>query len=460
MGVLAGAAVRLAGFGLGGGPVAQRVGGGVLAHGLGGRTDLPMDGVTAIAGGGAAVAASFLALTVAWTRPRLRPDGGRPLSARAARFLDAPWLTWTARWAALALTAAVVAVAFAGPSSDARNLAPWALFVTFWVGLVPVSVVCGPVWRRVNPLRTVHAVVCRVLRVDPSGVRALPKRLGWWPAAGWLLGFVWLELVAPHRSDPRLVGWLIVGYAAVNTGLGVWFGRDWFARGDGFEAYSSLMARMCPVGRRPDGALVWRTPLTGLVGGGGEAGLAATACVLIGSTGFDGVTRTTYWRDNVDPSDIPAGTAGLLLSVAVVAALYRAAMGWGARLSGQDPREWPGRFAGSLLPIALGYTVAHYFSFFLLEGQTTVILASDPLGRGWNLLGSTGHVVDYGLLTPSIIALVQVNAIVLGHMAGTAAAHDLALRTVPAERRLAGQAPLAVVMVCLTCAGLFALLSG
>ncbi|MCP2343265.1 hypothetical protein [Actinomadura rupiterrae] len=456
MGVVAEATLRAAGVRLAG----SGGGGGVLAHGLGGRTDLPMDGVTAIAGGGAAVAVSFLALTVAWTRPRLRPDGGRPLPAGWARLLDAPWLTWAGRWAALVLTAAVVAVAFAGPSSDARNLAPWALFVTFWVGLVPVSVVFGPVWRRVNPLRTLHAALCGVARVDPAGVRALPKRLGWWPAAGWLLGFVWLELVAPHRSDPRLVGWLVVEYAAVNTGLAVWFGRDWFTRGDGFEAYSSLMARMCPVGRRPDGVLVWRTPLTGLVGGAGEPGLAAAACVLIGSTGFDGVTRTTYWRDSVNPADIPAGTAGLLVSVGVVAGLYWSAMWSGARLSGQDAREWTGRFAGSLLPIALGYTVAHYFSFFLLEGQTTVILASDPLGRGWDLLGSTGHVVDYGLLTPSVIALVQVNAIVLGHMAGTATAHDLALRTVPAGRRLAGQAPLAVVMVCLTCAGLFALLSG
>ncbi|WP_026411215.1 hypothetical protein [Actinomadura oligospora] len=55
-----------------------------------------MDGVTAIVGGGAAVAASFLALTVAWTRPRLRPDAGRPLPVQVARLLDASWLTWAA----------------------------------------------------------------------------------------------------------------------------------------------------------------------------------------------------------------------------------------------------------------------------------------------------------------------------------------------------------------------------
>jgi hypothetical protein len=430
----------------------------VLAHGLGGRTDLPLDGAAAIAGGGIAVAASFAALTAAWKRPRLHPAAGRPLPAALARALDAPALTAAGRVLALAAAALVVAVAFAGPPGADANLAPWALYVTFWVGLVPASVLLGPVWRRVNPLRTLHAALCRATRTPPGGCRALPARLGYWPAAAWLTGFVWLELVAPHRSDPRLVGTLILAYAAANLAAAWWFGRDWFTRGDGFEAYGTLLARMCPIGRRPDGALVWRTPLTGLMTGAAEPGLTATACVLIGSTGFDGITRTTYWRDNVDPADVTAGTLGLAAAVTAVAALYVAALRLSARLTGQDPAVLPARFAATLLPIALGYTLAHYFSFFVLEGQTTVILASDPFGAGWNLLGSTGNRVDYDLAGPTLTAQVQVNAIVLGHIAGTIAAHDLALRGPgPAAR---GQLPIAAVMVALTCAGLFALLSG
>lgn len=435
----------------------------VLAHGLGGRTDLPLDAVAAIAGGGLAVAASFLALTAAWRRPRLHPDAGRPLPPALARALDAPALTAAGRALALAAAALVVAVAFAGPASEARNLAPWALFVTFWVGLVPASVLLGPVWRRVNPLRTLHAALCRATRTPTAGRRALPARLGYRPAAAWLTGFVWLELVAPHRSDPRLVGALILAYAAGNLAPAWWFGRDWFTRADGFEAYSSLLARLCPIGRRGDGALVLRTPLTGLMRGGPEPGLTATACVLIGSTGFDGITRTTYWRDNVDPASVSAGTLGLAAAVGSVALLYVAALRLSARLTRQDPalppdRSAPARFAATLLPIALGYTVAHYFSFFVLEGQTTFILASDPFGTGLNLLGSTGNRVDYDLAGPTLVAQVQVNAIVLGHIAGTIAAHDLALRGPgPAAR---GQLPIAAVMVALTCAGLFALLSG
>lgn len=432
----------------------------VLAHGLGGRTDLPLDAVAAIVGGGAAVLASFLALTVAWRRPRLHPDAGRPLNPRRARVLDSPQLTASGRALALAATAFVIAVALAGPPGDKANLAPWALFVTFWVGLVPVSVLFGPVWRRVNPLRTLHAALCGLTRTDPAGRRVLPRRVGYWPAAMWLTGFVWLELVAPHRSNPRLVGALILAYGAVNLTLAWLYGKRWFGWGDGFEVYSTLMARMCPIGRGPGGALVWRTPLTGLMRTSAEPGLAGVACVLIGSTGFDGITRTTYWRDNVDPRSIPAGTLGLVTAIALVTALYLGAMRATAALTGEDPRALPGRFAPTLLPIALGYTLAHYFSFFLLEGQMTVILASDPFGRGWNLLGSTGHRIDYRLIGPTLVAQVQVNAIVLGHISATIAAHDLALRTQPPGRALRGQLPIAAAMVALTCAGLFALLSG
>ncbi|TNY34782.1 hypothetical protein [Thermomonospora catenispora] len=433
----------------------------LLAHGLGGRTDLPLDPVGAIIGGGVAVAASFWALTAAWRRPRLRPDAGRPVPPALETVARSPAVTAAGRAAALAALTLVIAAAFLGPDDERRNLAPWALYVTFWVGLVPLSALAGPVWRRINPLRTLHAACCRLARLDPAGRRPAPD--GLWPAAVGLTAFVWLELVAPHRADPRLVGALICGYAAVHVAAALHFGREWFARADAFEVYAAVLARMAPIGRRPDGRLVWRTPLTGLTSRPDDPpqpGLTAVACVLIGSTAFDGITRTTYWRDAVDPDDIIAGTLGLAAAIALVAALYLGALRLTAALTGLPAASLPGRFAPTLLPIALGYTLAHYFSFLLLEGQMTVILASDPFGLGWDLLGTAGNRIDYDLASPTLVAQVQVNAIVLGHIAATVAAHDLALRLGPPDRAVRGQLPVAAVMVALTCAGLFALLSG
>jgi hypothetical protein len=41
-----------------------------------------------------------------------------------------------------------------------------------------------------------------------------------------------------------------------------------------------------------------------------------------------------------------------------------------------------GRFVLSLVPSAIAYHLAHYFSFLLLAGQFIIPLASDPFGFG------------------------------------------------------------------------------
>ncbi|MEV0704745.1 hypothetical protein AB0I53_43440 [Saccharopolyspora sp. NPDC050389] len=418
-----------------------------LAHGLGGRTDLPLNGVAAIIGGGIAVAISFAALAKLWSRPWLNPDAGRPLPV--LRFVDSAGLRWAARILTLSLAVLVVAAAFLGPPETEKNLAPWALYVTFWVGLVPLSALFGPVWRIVNPLRTLHSWLSLGGRDD-----RYPARLGYWPAAVWLGAFVWLELALPARSDPRVVGGVILGYAVVNLVAARVFGAGWFARGDGFEVYATLIARLCTIGRRSDGALTLRNPLAGLVRTDDEPGMAAVACVLIGATGFDGLTRTTFWLSG----GVLGDTLGLLGSIAAVSALYAVAMRLSALVS--PARGLPGLFAPTLLPIALGYAIAHYFSFFLLEGQTTLILASDPFGTGLNLFGTRDHAIDYRLVSPELVAMVQINAIVLGHIASTAAAHDQALRLFPPKQARRGQLPVVIAMVLLTCTGLLLLLSG
>ncbi|KEI43410.1 hypothetical protein [Saccharopolyspora rectivirgula] len=418
----------------------------VLAHGLGGRTDLPLNGTAAVIGGGIVVAASFLALAKLWTRPWLDPNSGKELSW--ARVADSAVLRRTCRIIALALSLGVVAVAFLGPPETERNLAPWALYVTFWVGLVPVSALFGPVWRIVNPLRALHIP-------NRRPPRPMPSWLGYWPAAGWLAAFVWLELVVPERADPRLVGWVLVGYAAINLAAARVYGPAWFARGDGFEVYSTLIAELSPIGRRDDGTFVLRNPLAGLVRTEIEPGLTALACVLVGGTAFDGLTRTTFWTSTGWLTD----TIGLAGSIAAVSVLYWGAMRVSRRISRAD-HGLAEIFAPTLLPIALGYAIAHYFSFFLLEGQNTLILASDPFGTGLDLLGLSGHSVNYGLLTPEIVAMVQINAIVLGHIASTAAAHDQALRLFTPELARRGQIPVVLAMVLLTSTGLLLLLSG
>ena len=98
----------------------------------------------------------------------------------------------------------------------------------------------------------------------------------------------------------------------VQLALAQWFGEDWFASGDGFEAYSTLLARLSPWGRRGDGRLVLRNPLANALLTPSQPGLAALVVVLLGSTAFDGLSRTVFWQTGPgSANDTISGTVGL-----------------------------------------------------------------------------------------------------------------------------------------------------
>ena len=86
------------------------------------------------------------------------------------------------------------------------------------------------------------------------------------------------------------------------------------------------------------------------------------------------------------------------------------------------------QFVFSLVPIALVYAVAHYFTLLLIQGQFILPLASDPFGSGWDLLGSLGdYRPNVTPLAPNTVWYIQVGALVAGHVAALAIAHDRAV---------------------------------
>ncbi len=430
----------------------------VLAHAVGVRTDLPVPLVAVLLAGALAVVVSFLALGALWRTSRLRPDGGAPVPGGVQRVVDSPVLRGVLRAVVLVATLFVVVVALLGPRESSFNLAPYAFYVTFWVGLVPASLLLGPVWRAVNPLRTLHAGLARISGPAPGA--GTSARLGLWPAAGVLLAYAWVELVFPDRAVPQTLGLLLVVHGVLQLVAALWYGPDWFARGDPFEVYSTLLGRLAVLGRRADGRLVLRNPLDGADGTPAQPGLVAFVTVLVGSTAFDGVTRATWYqsRYGFDGGAVVTPTLGLLLVVGLVAGLYVLATTAAGRSTGTP--HAPAAYAHSVLPIAAGYAVAHYFSLLLLEGQLTWILASNPFAQdGVDLFGTWRNEVDLAAISPGTIAAVQIAAIVLGHVLGVVLAHDRAVRlagSAGAARR--SQYPLLGVMVGLTVGGLGLLL--
>ena len=431
----------------------------VLAHGVGTRTDLPIPLALTLYGAGMAVAISFAALLLLWRTPRLHtPEAGIALPTGLQTVLDSPLFHRALQALALALALVVTAVALFGSPSTSDNLAPYAVYITLWVGLVPVSLLLGPVWRVINPLRLAYRLLSPA--TGPAPAAASLDRLGYWPAAATLAVFVWLELVYPERSDPRVVGLFLVLYSVVQLIAALWLGERWFARGDAFEVYSTLLARLSPWGRRTDGRLVLRNPLRNAATLRDQPGLAAVAIVLIGSTSFDGLSRTQFWTQGPGAAnDTLSGTLGLLAMIAIAGVLYVGATVLSGILSGDDPWQQPDRYAHSVLPIAVAYAVAHYFSLLLIDGQATWILASNPFGvDGVNLFGTYDNAINYTIVSPDTISYVQVGAVVLGHVLGVVLAHDRALRAKAASKPLE-QLPLVVVMIAFT-VGALALLFG
>jgi hypothetical protein len=373
----------------------------LAAHGVGGPADLPVPLLYSIVGATWALTLSFVVLVFAWREPRFTVE---PEQARARR----PWLAAVG----LGLTALLAWLLFFG-SDDRTAVGLRAVYIDLWVGLVPVALLFGDVWRDLSPWRTIQAFVGRVTR-RPDGVAAYPEAVGYWPAAVGVFAFVWLELASPDPSSITAVRTWVVLYSAAMLCGGVVFGPRWFDRADPFDVYSSLVARL---GR-------WRLASTPTA-----SGLVPLLGTLVGSTAFDSFTGTASWQ-RADRSVLESSLwlLGFCATVSVLFALAAMATG-GVTL--RQRLLLPRLYAHSLVPIAVGYVLAHYLTLLL----------------------------DVLSAYPTPLAVVKVLFVVTGHVLAVVAAHDCALRVLPAHHRLTGQLSMLLLMVAITYTGLFLLLT-
>ena len=435
----------------------------VSAHGLGGGADLPIPASFVVAGGTTALAVSFVVLVLAWRRPRYdEVDRGFQVPRPVAAVVDHPALHVAVRILGLSIAGFAAWAAVAGQDL-LTNPVFGLVYVWLWVGIVPVSLLLGPVFRLASPARTIHLLLVRATRGDPDeGVTAMPPWLGYWPAALGLFAFVWLELVYPgatYLGPLRLWFALYLGVMVIGAAV---FGADWAARADPFEVYASLVARLSVWGRRADGTLIVVSPLRNLAWLRGEAGLVAVVAILLGSTAFDSIRESAPWvrfsqRTMLDNTALDTG--GLLAACALVGVTFFAAVAAaGPGAEGTPRRRMPQRLASSIVPIIVGYMVAHYLTLFVEIGQQTLIQVSDPLSNGSDLFGTGDWGVSYWLSrNPTLLATIKVLAIVVGHVLGVIVAHDRSLQLLPARRHLVGQLPLLGAMTLYTFAGLYLL---
>ena len=104
------------------------------------------------------------------------------------------------------------------------------------------------------------------------------------------------------------------------------------------------------------------------------------------------------------------GTLGLLTMILIVLVTFSLAAAWMGRYGDRPAAAYPLLMVPSLVPIVVGYAIAHYTTLLVVEGQRTAINWSDPLGRGWNVFGSAEMGVNAALFDyPTVIALIQLS---------------------------------------------------
>jgi hypothetical protein len=278
--------------------------------------------------------------------------------------------------------------------------------------------------------------------------------------------FVWIEVVYPRAAVPSHIAWMALAWSAVALGGMIWFGAEaWRGNADVFSIYFGTLARFAPLDIAPDDrSIVLRPPGRGLITAGAvSSSMVAFVLAMLASVMFDGLLGTQAFAlvnaaltDSITLHPVVAsyllGTAGLIGTWLLFLLAYLLACRVAAGMASDRSADVVARqFALTLVPIAIAYSVAHYFHYLVVQGQLIIPLLSDPLGRRWDLFGTALYFSDIALLDARFIWNLAIASIVAGHAISIWLAHRLALREFGTRgKAVAASVPLTVLMVLYT----------
>jgi len=425
------------------------------AHGaVGGGIEAPIPLWLLYTGAGATVAltAGWLALGKGRPRNERGPVDGHADREPAARQISighgtGRLLRTLGRSLGLVALLSVLMGGLTGPQVQSENVAT-VLFWPVWLkGLGLVAVLVGSPWRVVSPWATLYRGLVR-LEGEPIALLCdYPERLGHWPA---LVGFVGLVGVTENLTtlprSPRLTAAVVAGYALVMLVGALAVGPQWFRRADPLSVLYRLFGRVAPVAvERANGGyrLSLRPPWCACTRPVVDRSLVVFAIATVYTVSFDGLTNTRPFQNLLSGLAVhssPTGTAIALYGVgfALFVVSYWVAVRFADSLgSGAEGGGVVRAFAGSLLPIAAAYEVAHTYPFVLRNVGAFV-----EIGTG-------------GSLAPDLVAWLpvagfwgsQILLIVGGHVVAVIAAHTVATERYGLRDGRRAHLPLVLVMV-------------
>jgi len=466
-----------------------------FAHGLGQSTDLPIALWLYLFGAAVVVLVSFVQIGLFVGEghtlrryPRFDLLRFDPLRA----LLTARPVLFSLRLLSVVLFVLVVLSGLLGRQDAGFNFAPTFVWIIWWVGFSFFTAFVGNIWPLVNPWKVLFEWADGLTRRLGFGKglelhQPYPASWGVWPALVLYAIFVWTELVFGGAAIPFTLALFVLLYS-IDTWTGmIFFGKEtWLQRGEAFSVFFGLLAKFAPTEARVidlemcrdctnacknrDGECVncyecfarsrpenrqlnlrpWSVGLT-LPEPVPPGGLVFVIFVLAG-VAFDTLLATPQWAEVYYRTSIPK-TRGLSALPLVYLAVYLGFVKLSQRFGGGHIpfRKLATTYVYSLVPIAVAYQAAHYYTYLLIQGQAIIALLSDPFGWGWNLFGTAGYKVGANLIGADTVWYSQVALIVTGHVIAVYLAHVAALRLMRnPSMAMRSQYPMLVLMILYT----------
>ncbi|MBT06003.1 MAG: hypothetical protein CMM32_03690 [Rhodospirillaceae bacterium] len=454
----------------------------VLAHGFAYKYDLPLPLNLYVFGSSSIVFVSFLMLLF-WRKGtkelldlKLSYTFKNPNFYKIQRMAEATLGTLS-----IMLSTIILCAGFFGNSNTLSNPLPVTIWVLWWVGFFYFTALCVNIWNSINPW-AFSFQLAEVAIGKRIQLTSYPTWLGYWPSFMFFLSFVWIELVWPHKEVPATLATVITLYTLITwTGMTIYGKQSWLKYGECFSVIFTLIGNFSPIQFcKTKKTLHIQPPALGILKMQEPSmGLVFITILLLAGLSFDGFMATKNWLQlktyllnintlhsifrelhqtfgSLQPILTTLGLASTLLlflfTYIFISFLTKVLINWTStppKLKVSLPKIVK-HFVMTLLPIAIGYHIAHYLSYLLLAGQLIIPLASDPYALGWDLFNTNDYRIDIGIINAKNMWGITLVSVIIGHILSMFLSHVRASQLCLSTNRILIQLPLVTLMILYT----------